>query len=477
MRKLLLLCVVLALGLPVRAYVVSGYFWDTGVGTFHVAIPGTAPSGISWNDAFKQAMDSWSSIANFQYLLATDAVDPCSGQMNGGFGDGATSVDFRDTACGMDFGTNTLAITLSSGTCVAKCEGDDRVRLTDADILFRSDENWSVYNGPRKSGVNDFRRVALHELGHALGLRHSSDPPAIMESFVSSVETLQSDDIAGITSIYGDAPAALTLSKSIYDIAVTIPVKTTLPGPTDSFSLNGQLTNTDNKFNNRFIDIYQYTFANDSDVTLRLQSASFDSFLYLARINSGQELLSDYLFADNDSGWGKNSELKKTIPAGTYWVGVSTALSNATGFYDLRVDASSVGTNAPPVTYLSTYGASIQINPNPSIAGLLKADDFMFGDKFLDLIQFELATPTTLRIALTAAAFDPVLMLARVVPGSTPAANLVDESSLLLDDNGGGGTDALLQQTLAAGTYWLGVTSRNAFATGSYQIDSTVVVP
>src|SRR5690606_6794214 len=53
----------------------------------------------------------------------------------------------------------------------------------------------------------DIRRVAIHELGHVLGLDHPNQAGqsvvAIMNSRVSDIDTLQSDDIAGGQLMYG----------------------------------------------------------------------------------------------------------------------------------------------------------------------------------------------------------------------------------------------------------------------------------
>jgi matrixin/Big-like domain-containing protein len=69
------------------------------------------------------------------------------------------------------------------------------------DIHFDDEEEWVI--GPDLSRYSaDLFSVALHELGHALGLGHSDLPGAVMYPYYRRIAQLAADDIAAIQTLY-----------------------------------------------------------------------------------------------------------------------------------------------------------------------------------------------------------------------------------------------------------------------------------
>ena len=66
------------------------------------------------------------------------------------------------------------------------------------------DERTWVDNPNATSGQFDLFTIMLHELGHSLGLGHSSDSSSVMfANYQGGRRALSPDDIAGIQAIYG----------------------------------------------------------------------------------------------------------------------------------------------------------------------------------------------------------------------------------------------------------------------------------
>lgn len=73
------------------------------------------------------------------------------------------------------------------------------------DVHFDDDEGWRI------GADTDFYSVALHELGHSLGLGHSDLPGAVMYPFYRRAETLTPEDVRAILGLYLPPDAGGTL--------------------------------------------------------------------------------------------------------------------------------------------------------------------------------------------------------------------------------------------------------------------------
>lgn len=467
MRNSSLLVLALLIANSSSGFEVTGNFWENSQATFHVGINGNSPTGGSWNAAFKRSMDAWTAATAFEFIAIDDFVDPCTGRGAGLFGDDIVGVDFTATRCGTEFGNNVLAVTLSAGICLnQECTGG--FHMTDADIVFNSNENWDVYTGPAQFSVVDFERVALHELGHALGLDHETTEGAIMQALVSDTNSLQIDDINGANTIYGGEASLAT----VYGINVVLPASSTLSGPDDSINLSGELNGSDATFDGIPIDLYQYRFVNDSNVDIQLNSSALNPFLYLARISSAQDVIPAFTFSDDNSGQGSNARITANIQAGTYWIGVSSAQANDLGSYEMTMSATSSTPTNSFESIDSSYGPSVEVNPNPNIEGTLTNADFVYEGKYLDLYQFDVINTTTLRIDLSSNSFDTRLLIVDVLPGKV-LGNVFFENDDISIQN----TNSRIEQSLLPGTYWIAATSFENDEAGDYNIELSVVLP
>lgn len=111
-------------------------------------------------------------------------------------------VEFADKMCfDVPFDANTLA--------VVQYITDDEGFLDVVGMIFNDAWSWKVYSGPIwESQHIDFRRVALHELGHFLGLDHETTAVAIMQPIISEIDELQPNDIDSANALYAAEPAA-----------------------------------------------------------------------------------------------------------------------------------------------------------------------------------------------------------------------------------------------------------------------------
>jgi len=329
----------LALGsLPVAvlAYNLDGSRWPGGESTFSVDIPGSAPSGVTWNQAFEDALAQWSDETAFSFLVNSQYQDPCEGYSEsdefGGFpagnGDSFNGADFANDVCGNEFGQGVLAITLT-----LSFQGNLGFSLiSQTDILFNDSFEWDIYSGPRRSEI-DFRRVALHELGHAIGLGHEDSEPALMSSTISEIDSLQADDIEGVNSLYG-GPGDCQITSLGLNTVVEGALE---DGDCAVLELYGGGDDTS------FVDAYRLNLDEETTLNIMMESAALDSVLLLTddRLNG--------IDFDDDSLGGCDAIISGSFPAGEYLLLANTYVEPVkcpgnTGSYKI-----SISDNALPI--------------------------------------------------------------------------------------------------------------------------------
>lgn len=147
----------------------------------NAALDAQMPRAV-WQEAIFKAIQTWSDISNVNVGIVPDSGDP--------FGiAGTTQGDSRFgdiRIAGLPMTAEALAVSVPPASFVAGTFAGDIVINTASQFTPQS-----LY------------AVALHELGHAFGMPHSTDKKSVMFSHLNQNTVLAASDLVSIKSLYG----------------------------------------------------------------------------------------------------------------------------------------------------------------------------------------------------------------------------------------------------------------------------------
>jgi hypothetical protein len=173
-------------------FVVDGREWSTTALTYFFSSGTGDISGTGEQDAILEALRLWEEATPLTFTAAGSAASA----------DIVISFASGDHGDGFPFdGTN--------GVLAHAFYPPPNGGALAGDAHFDDAETWSAGEQGSSAQPIDLVTVAAHEIGHSLGLAHSSVTGALMNPFYTgSHRFLGVDDMAGIQSIYGVATAA-----------------------------------------------------------------------------------------------------------------------------------------------------------------------------------------------------------------------------------------------------------------------------
>ncbi len=192
----------LAVALPASAYSLTGAFWTwqdhpvedpfaLAVGDF----PADAGDTGEIEDAFTNAMADWNGVGRDVALTYGGVVEDAVLDFDG----------FPIIQYGSYSG-------MGAALAFAGTWAYDDGAAFDCDLVVLSANDygaiyWDADPAGPASGRYDLQAVALHELGHCLGLNHSDSSSAVMYAYYGGLRALSNDDTSGLAALYAPACA------------------------------------------------------------------------------------------------------------------------------------------------------------------------------------------------------------------------------------------------------------------------------
>ncbi|WP_318350275.1 matrixin family metalloprotease [Aquipluma nitroreducens] len=168
-------------------YAIQGNSWNHRILTYWFSNGTTDITGTEERTAIRTAMELWRNQTDIRFLEVCDSVH-ADIIFRWGVGDHGDGYPFD--------GANSVLAHSFFPPPNGNFAGD---------VHFDDAETWTLDTRTGSDQPIDLITIAAHEIGHSLGLQHSSVSSALMYAYYSgSHRYLDQDDINGIRSIYGN---------------------------------------------------------------------------------------------------------------------------------------------------------------------------------------------------------------------------------------------------------------------------------
>ena len=315
----------------VLTYWLDRWFWPATAIPVHMVLQ----VGSSWSGAARNALSVWNgSGSRFRFSSGITSARQRPSCTNDAV-DRRNVVVWSATFCGEAWNQTTLAVTRTWFYTSSE-------ETIDSDVIFNSNRQWGLYRGNLSRTV-DFERVAIHEFGHVLGLDHPDDHGqsvnAIMNAYVSNIDTIQADDIAGAIAIYGGTARPPTGGCTLEDFGI-VSAGNTVVRRTGTLGMDCVSPN----YSGVLARYYSFRLDRTSNIRIDMVSSTIDSWLTLRR---GANIRGAQLAFDNDGGSiGLNARIDRSLEAGIYTIEATSLRAGETGSFSLALTV--VPTGLPP---------------------------------------------------------------------------------------------------------------------------------
>lgn len=327
-------------GLPLK--------WPEGTVKLRLML-GTSPvliDGTNYSTSAQGAADTWNALLGSMQFQSTIATGTASDRNR------VNELAFAADIFGQPFDKDaTKAKTILAVTTTWSL-GNQR---TEGDIIFNTAWKWDSYPGDRRPEIVDLHRVALHEMGHLLGLDHpdeaSQTVSAIMNSHISNIDTLTMDDISGAQNLYG--PPGPPLNDNFANATVIGPLNSANRATLTGFNtLATKETGEPNHAGNigGHSAWWKWTAPGDGSVTLDTRGSYYDTSL---GVYTGTSVSALTTIASNDDinpGVVQASTVTFNATAGTVYYFAVDGFDADTGGITLNLALTATGATLPTIT-------------------------------------------------------------------------------------------------------------------------------